>query len=487
MKFLKVLCVLALVFAVSAVAYAETQSVKVSGDIALRAFARGDYDLRSGDPEPDGVILATESNDWATYLLSTAEVQIDADLTDNVSGVIRLVNQRVWGDDNYTSTTAGVGDNPELRRISVNGIVDERQVNGNDLALKLDIDLAYIELKEFLYSPLTLRIGRQDLWFGKGFIIGANLQDPQDTIYPLEYTAIRSFDAVRATLDYDPWTIDGVYAKISENARRADDDVNLWGVNVGYVFDSYNAEAEAYWWWKQSRNPAGAVGTSITSINGHLDNSVHVFGGRGSFDPIEDWTIAVEGAYQTGKYLGLNNQVNERTRSAWAIDAMIECRYWQDDFAWRPVASVEYIFYSGEKDMGNMTANTTGNYDGWDPMFRGKFDTAVREFQNVFYTTAQASCPSYTNQHQLLVRASVEPTDSLTVEALYGHFWLAEEFATNRTNKNAGDEVDLQLTWDYTEDVSFNLLAAWFFPGAHFESPNNDAATDVVGTVKLSF
>jgi len=55
-----------------------------------------------------------------------------------------------------------------------------------------------------------------------------------------------------------------------------------------------------------------------------------------------------------------------------------------------------------------------------------------------------------------------------------------------------GQEVDLELTWDYTEDVSFGLLAAWFFPGTgsggvYANSESNNTATDVVGTMKLSF
>ncbi|MGB3113921.1 MAG: hypothetical protein WBC00_04830, partial [Candidatus Omnitrophota bacterium] len=95
MKLFKILCVLALVFAFTTIAYAETQSVKVSGDIALRTFARNNYDLDNDDAVATN--NGAESTDWASYLLSTAEVQIDADLTDNVSGVIRLVNQRVWG------------------------------------------------------------------------------------------------------------------------------------------------------------------------------------------------------------------------------------------------------------------------------------------------------------------------------------------------------------------------------------------------------
>ncbi len=489
MKLVKILCVVALVFAFSAIAYAETQSVKVSGEITERAFLRNNYDLDKNDPI--ATTTGARSNDWASFLLSTVEVQVDADLTDNVSGVIRLINQRTWGDQLYTNNGLGAaGTDGELCGIAgVRDVPVARTIAPGGDAFDVVVDLAYIELKEFLYSPLTLRIGRQDLWFGKGFIIGNSLLDSQMSLWPAEYTAVTSFDAVRATLDYDPWTIDGVFAKVSENVRRSDDDTNLFGINVGYVFDSYNAEMEGYWWLRQNRNPdtAGVAATGITTRNGNVGNDVHTVGGRGSFDPIEDWTVAVEAAAQFGEYLGIANQNDGRSRSAWAIDAMIECRYWQDDFAWRPVVGVEYIFYSGEDKLGDVNVATNGTYNGWDHMYRGKFDTAIREFQNVFYRTASTSCPSVTNQHQMLVFGSLEPTDSLTFEAKYGHFWLDKSYSASNTNKAVGDEVDLQLTWDYTEDVSFGLLTAWFFPGAHFQSSRDDVATDIVGTVKLSF
>ncbi|MBD3295890.1 MAG: hypothetical protein GF392_00795, partial [Candidatus Omnitrophica bacterium] len=315
--------------------------------------------------------------------------------------------------------------------------------------------------------------------------------------------AVRSFDAIRGTLDYDPWTIDAVFAKIAENFRSSGDDTSLWGLNVGYLFDQYNGEAEAYYWYKQDRYTGSgnnAIGSLTNVVNGHDSDDVHTIGMRGSFDPIEDWTVAVEGAYQFGEYLGPdpNNagQIHQRDRMAWALDVMVECRYWQDDFAWRPVLGAEYIFYSGEDNLGGNNQSNNGTYTGWDPVYRGKFDTAIREFQNVFYRTSVQSSPSYTNQHQMIFSGTIEPTDSVTFTAKYAHFWLANEWAQNsdfsnntpqNTARYVGAELDLLLTWDYTEDVSFDLLTGWFFPGTVYGSEANDAATDIVGSVKLTF
>ncbi|MFH1797761.1 MAG: alginate export family protein [Candidatus Omnitrophota bacterium] len=487
MKLFKVMCVAMLVCAVSTIAYAETQSVKISGDIALRAFARGSYNLDK-DAAPvanDGMV----TSNYATHLMSTTEMQVDADLTDNVAGCVRLVNQRVWGNGEYESAASETGTIGVPYRDRFTAVAVDPSANNS--AFDVLVDLAYIELKEFLYSPLTLKIGRQDIWFGKGFIVGAQQQDPNAALYAKEYTAINSFDAVRATLDYAPWTIDAVYSKIAENGRRADDDVNLWGVNVGYAFDKYNAEAEAYWWYRQQKFSGNAYDAAqvVTVVGGQNSNDIHVLGLRGSFDPLEDWTMALECATQLGNYIGAASQIHEKPRAAIALDAMVECRYWQDNFEWKPVVGMEYIYYSGEKNLDQIdeSASDTGHYSGWDPMYRGKFDTAIREFQNVYYGTATTSSPATTNQHQLLVKGCLEPMDNLKIDATYGHFWLAERYSATNSQTNLGDEFDVKLTWDYTEDVSFDLLAGWFVPGSHFDTDQNNVATDIVGSVKLSF
>jgi len=508
MKLLRTICVLAVALCFVTSAYAGTQSVKISGDITIRSLFRGDYDLDQSHSEvlptvtriayptlPGGKNLLNipGSSDWETYFMSTAEVQIDADLTDNVSAVIRLLNQRDWNRRTSWGDSSTYHSTQSYEQLEASGLVNDDEFN-------INIDLAYIELKEFLYSPLTLKVGRQDIWLGRGFIVGKNRQNPSYGISAPEYTAIDSFDALRATLDYDPWTIDMFVSKVQEGHISSNDDTTLTGVNVGYIFDVYNAEGEAYWVWKNDANTI-----QPNQVTSH--NTIHTFGARGSADPIENWTIASEIAFQGGDYVGFVNQDDNRSRAAWALDVSAECRYFKENYSWKPVFGLEYVFYSGDRNNPDPSERTNGDYTGWDMMYRGKDDSRIREFFGRYYWSAQGlrsltvsttetTNPedSSTNQHQLIVMGTLQPTDSLTFDARYLAFWQAEKRnyimstgVSQERGNYVGSEFDLQLTWDYTEDVSFGLVTAWFFPGEVYGQGSDSVATDVVGTMKLSF
>lgn len=500
MKLFKILCVIGLAIALTGIAYAETQSVKISGDLTVRGVARDNYTL---DRNRATTNTRTGGQDnWQTYGMSTAEVQIDADLTDNVAAVLRLYNQRDWQVrcKSITATTTTLA----------SGLTDSGYTADSD-EFSVGLGLAYIELKEFLYSPLSLKIGRQDLWFGKGFVVGVGVnRDPNSNINADEYSCSNAFDAVRATLDYDPWTIDAVYAKIWENAIDSKDDEDLIGLNIGYIFDVYNAEAELYWFNKRDG--------SKETMNVKIGNVVHTMGLRGSADPIENLTLAAEAAWQLGTYVSSRVQPERRYRNAWAIDVSAESRYFQEMYAWLPKLGLEYIYYSGHKNIKDETVYSSGLYTGWDRMYRGKFDSAIRDYQGIYYATGMDSnnvrtdmWPNYpdaadSNQHTIIVAGSIQPTDSLTIDCRYFNFW--QQYATywfdtakhgsaradtyrEKANRYLGGEIDVEVTWDYTEDVSFGLLAAWFMPGAHYDkcnTPSSDSvAADIVGSVKVSF
>ena len=464
-KFL-VFCIIAVMVLMAIPAYAEVQNVKVSGDLTARYILRQNYDLDKNSSTIRG------SDKWDNYYMGTVGVEVTADLTDNVSTVVRLANQKDWGSSNAVDNLAS-------------GITTN--------SFNVLVDLANVTLKELVYSPLTVTIGRQNLWFGRGFIIGAKQRDPEAAITAKEYTTFNAFDAIRGTLDFDPWKIDMVYSTVQENVVNVGDDLTLMGANVGYKFDSYKGEAEAYVWRKDDKSKVCYPDPTTASPSTCQNNNVNVFGGRGSLEPISNLTVAGELAWENGKY---SAGASTRKRSAIAADASAD--YMFKEVKWAPSIGLEYIFYSGEKNPGS---TTTDGWAGWDPMYRGKFDTAIREFQNLYYTTIQREGnvatstldqdSGATNEHQILVKGSLKPMNNLKLAGVFG--WFAMDKAQAMTiggasrNKDIGNELDLSLTYDYTEDVSFNLLAGWFFPGKYWISGTDDTATDIVGTVKVAF
>ncbi len=529
MKFLRVLCVVALVafFAVSA--YAETQNVKVSGDLAIRGFWRDNYqnfNSFASQNEQSGAYLVTAGGvpisdervgidrPNSQWFMSTTELQIDADLTDNVSTCIRLVNQRDWNvarSTEYTQTD-------QISTIGSGGFGHSTSYVENPNEFAVDLELAYVTLKNFIYSPLTVSIGRQNLWFGKGFIVGANQRinyasnfgnlvntgTQYDNVQPIsapEYTALNAFDSVKAVLDFDPWTLTGIYSKIWGNSIQADDGVDLWGVNVGYKFDSYKGEAEGYWFFKRD--------TQVKAYNWNNSvgaNDVYTIGLRGSFDPIDIVSLYAEFAGQFGSYVGNQMQGNNRSRLAGALDVGGELRYFTDKWAWKPKLGAEFIWYSGQNPE-DTTINGSGQYTGWDPMFRGKTDSLIREFIGRYYFSRSypfnaadyynSADNSFQNQYQMIFSGSLQPMDSLKLSGNVNLFWNQYAYLASfgKSRGYVGTEFDAMATWDYTEDVSFNLAMGYFVPGDVYKVTDgringdigSSTATDVVASVKVSF
>ena len=242
-KFVGLCALVVAVALVAAPAFAEVQNVKVSGDIDVKAITHHNFDLQGkqlnnpGGGQAGAGAFAVSNDDEGDLLLQTTRVRVDADLTDNVAATVRLLNQRVWDGPND-------GDGDEI-----------------------SLDYGYVTLKELVYSPLTVRVGRQPLKFGTGFIVGdaALLADPNGvfagtataaaaasytagtgTVFGQEFSEYNAYDAVRATLDFSPLVVDAIWAKINETGVTTNDQT-LYGVNLnwkGAPVDKYNGEAE---------------------------------------------------------------------------------------------------------------------------------------------------------------------------------------------------------------------------------------------------
>src|SRR3989338_790822 len=197
-------------------AYAEVQNVKVSGDLTIKGVSRENIDLNKTRREETtaSTDITETNNDEQDNFLSIARVKIDADLTDNVSTTIRLINERDWDGDNAAAAN-------------------------NDI----DIDLAYVSMKEFLYSPLSLTLGRQELIYGNGLVVGdpdTNNLSGATSLTQDDLSLRKAFDSVKAVLNYDPLVVDLVYSKIDENTitgNGANDDTDLYGLNANYALN----------------------------------------------------------------------------------------------------------------------------------------------------------------------------------------------------------------------------------------------------------
>jgi len=438
--------------------FAAVENIKVSGDINSELVIR---DLSMGarvQPNGSGDDEDGDQNDTESFIFSQVRLRFDADLTEGVSAVVRLINERIWGDeDDYDNSSVGNTDTD------------------------INLDIAYLKMQEFLYQPLTLIIGRQELRYGNGLVIG----DPDTNRIVTtkvdnelgDLTLRKAFDAVRAILDYAPYTIDVIYAKVDENILDTRDDLTVVGANIAYDWSSYNGITEAYVFWTQDRG-------TLSQIQEDQEDRVITLGARTQYDPNDNLTLGLEGALQLGDTYDATNYIS-RDKEAFAVQAMAEYKMLDEK---NSKVGLAYTYLSGDDDAGDSEDNA------WDPLFE---DQSPAEIINILLPN--------TNLQYITLSASTMPREDVTVGLLYTHAMLAEDYAggaslntddvsltpisqspiaeeayyINDGETDFGDEIDLWGVYDYTEDVQLKVNGAFFMPGDFFQSINDATAYSV--------
>ncbi len=494
--------VLILALAVAVPAYAAVENIKLSGDITVRGFYRDNYAL-GGDSRED---VATfnggqfAGKDQQRFFTNTVRLRVNADLTQNITGELELLNQRDVDPPSGGGQGSGL-----VSSAAIGGSVPPSA--GND-QFDVILNLANITIKELYYPELTLKIGRQNIQWGEGFVIGASQlanPDPSNSLSADEFPAFNSFDAIRAMVNKGDWHFDAVAAKIQENRVNAGDDENLLGINIGRTFSAYGSEAEIYYINDRDASPGNNQGDVFEGTE-----KIDAFGTRGSIRPFDRLKLSGETVFEFGKEGGAavgghtigagttaaaftpNGLIRQNIR-AWAFDLRGEWE-WRE-LPWPTTLGTEWVYYSGEE---NAEAGSSNNYR---PLFRGKYHSAIREFQGYFYFPNVGVTPAYDNQHQIMWDALLHPFNNkdLTLFTRWLIFWFDNVPIAGRGNK-IGSEWDTKFSYDYTQDLKFSLIGALFFPGDYFHtskaSPNSlggsstqagDTAKELVAEVALAF
>lgn len=412
-----------------------------------------------------------EDLDWITQ---RTRVNVDAKLSGGVRGFVELQAFDFWGiDGDDTVLEEGTDHDLGLPIMSDEVATGGFAGAGNDL---VQLYQAYIEMNDIADYPLSLRIGRQELVYGREWLVGNNDAG-------INFSGL-SFDAVKLVYDTDLFSVDAWASKMADfstplfaGVQEEDADIDFFGA-YGSWKGIENMVIDGYVLWLRS-------GQSVDPILGTTDTSdvfnLYTVGGRvaGAWDIMGflpgmlDYNI--EAAFQFGdNNIGsAADPTDSGEFEGWAFNAM--AGYTFTEVQWTPRVEAEYAFFSGDDDA--LDEDT---------------EEFVRLFSDVHYGELNMGGDLdqlATNLHILRFGASAVPVERLTVKADFYLFWLEEDdedgFAKTfglpqfeastwsvgpltvpisqiGDDNEVGYELDIVADYQYTEDL--NLRAGW----AHF-------------------
>jgi len=426
-------------------AFAQLQNVEVGGSIRIR----GNYFTVAPS------MLGADPNDYpsAAAVEQRTTVNVKADFADDVTAFIELDALNNWGDDFRSDPVTG----QPILDVSNSGSFQQFRAPASASSTNLtNVNLyqAYIETRETGGYPVTLRIGRQEIQFGSEWLMGNN-----DTAGA--FTGL-SFDGITARYDGDSWNATAFWAKLAENGAVEEDvDNDLYGVYASYT-GLEDIVIDAYWIYARLAGVGNdGLGRGISLTGGNPDTiEAHTFGVRaagtyGQFD------FEGEVAYQTGSVVDGTSASGLAARgtlatpdveyNAWAANGEVGYTF---DTNYQPRVFVGAAFFDG----GN-SSSTSG--DNIDLAFN-------RLFSDWEYSQFLAD-GDLSNVLILRGGASAEVTEKIGVAASVQWFQVDDQLdgfargVSSKSDDNLGWEVDVDATYQYSEDLYFAAGYAHFF------------------------
>jgi len=413
------LAIFAVAFSLSLNAYSTLNNLLVSGELRTRAYYQENIIDVSDDVDDD--FGRVEQRVRLTH---------NAELTDGVSLVLSGEATGLWGsqEEGFSSESAeGVLDLPE----------------------------GYVYFQDIRMSDWSVKVGRQHMNFGRGFLISDNEKE-------------LSYDAVLVTGEFPTWTISVAGAMLDEaqtlrGTRRrdivGDADWNLFVLDVD--------------WRDENILPLGLGGYLIYAYDEkRADREPIVIGVRADYTG-EVWAAWGEVAYETGQW-------GEQGLDAIAVDVGASVTL---AAKWSPKLKVAYTYASGDD------AGSIGDNEGFQPLGQYRY-------------YGYGLSPRMTNIHIFNASASVKPGELWNLGLDYYHYMQDEKEArivgnhiltdpgimkrTTGLDRNIGDEVNLSVSYEYTDDVKAQLLFAYFMPGDAYGADDDDAL-EIRGEILVSF
>ena len=420
----KLLKILIAVFAVCLVApaFSAVENVKVGGDISIYGVLRGDFDITY--VAPDSV-----KQEDIHFFQTSARVYVSADLSDNVSTMIRLINERDWG---YANTTTDI-----------------------------DLDLAYIQVKDLLTPGLNLTVGRQEIQFGEGLVVGS-AYNAYNNNYPVTLAAKdlglqKAFDAVK--VDYTataiPLSLTAFLSKINEALYDDAGEQTLYGINIGYKIADI-ADLEVYY----VRSDTDQSGNDIT-----LDTAGIRVVSR--IPAVENFNLKAEYAKQFG-----DDGTNDYDGFALLLGA--EYKFAAN---MEPAIKLNYLLLSGDDTPG------VGDKEDWQMVYPSNIGSRIGPLFYA-YDAWNSIIGAESNLQVINLGLSLKPVEKLTI-SLDGYLLKTDEKVSGYDD--IGTEISLGIEYKHTEDLTFGLSLGKILADDLIENNGGDDAWQAVASMKVAF
>ncbi len=415
---------LTIVFTVCLIApvFSAVESVKVGGDIAVYGVLRSDFFINPPIQED------------MHFFQTSARVYVEATLTDNVVGTVRLINESVWwGGESTIFTNRNIG-----------------------------LDLANIKITNLGASPITLTVGRQEIQFGEGLVVGGqyNAYGYPNFLEAPELGLEKAFDAIR--IDYAaeavPVKITGVLAKIGENVSDPeDDDETLYALNFGFKTADI-ADIEAYY----------VRLDGIYTTDGNIDTA----GLR-----VVSSVPAIEGLKLKGEYakqFGDDGGTPAEDYEGWALLLGVE---YAIPVNMNPVVKVNYNLFTGDDNPND------NDIEDWMMIFPSNIASRIGPVWYA-YDALNSVIGGETNLSVINAGISFTPVEKLKI-GIDGYFITAAEEIAGEDD--IGTEVDLNIEYAYTEDLTFGLSVGFLTADDLIETASGDDCWQAIASMKLTF
>ncbi len=379
------LCALAVV--AGGAAWAELQNVEVTGDLHIR-----------------GSYYRYDSLPSQAFVEQRTRLGVKADFTNDITTFVEFDSWDAWGDGFRSSYLTGIDNR---------GTADVSLYQG------------YIEARNLWGTPLTLRVGRQELKFGDQFLVGT--ADCAARFYGL------SFDAVRLTYKTDQFSIDAVASKLAETFQNfGKGDTDFYAVYGSYT-GIEDTSLDAYWMFVRDD------GALLPTHNG-VD--IHTVGLRGS-GKIASFDYHGEVAYQFGSVDDLPSACpsgfGEADTKYGAFGANAEVGY-TFDCMWSPRPFARFFYAGGGKPDHSLFSN-----DRTLPF--------NRLFSNIEYSEFLDST-DLSNTYYYSLGVGIAPTESVKLQFL-GAYFSADKGGPVTNSKKLGWEMAAYGSYQYSADLIF--------------------------------